>query len=90
MAIPVSYEQVTYNGPDGAQVGQSTSEFIGFFGGTPTSQPGTISATGTSLSVAFGTVSGVFGFSTLTAASNFATTLNAVYAALVKLGITGV
>lgn len=32
------YEQVTYNSPDGAQIGQSTSEKVAFFGTTPISQ----------------------------------------------------
>ena len=29
------YEQVTYNGPDGAQIGKSATEKVGFFGATP-------------------------------------------------------
>lgn len=33
-----SYEQVTYNSPDGAIIGQSTSEKVAFFGTTPISQ----------------------------------------------------
>lgn len=33
-----TYEQVTYNSPDGAQIGSSTSEKIAFFGTTPISQ----------------------------------------------------
>lgn len=32
------YEQVTYNGPAGAQVGASATEKIGFFGATPVVQ----------------------------------------------------
>jgi hypothetical protein len=32
------YEQVTYNGPTGAQVGQSATEKVGFFGATPVVQ----------------------------------------------------
>lgn len=32
------YEQVTYNSPAGAQVGQSATEKIGFFGATPVVQ----------------------------------------------------
>ena len=35
MAIPTSYEQVTYNSPDGAQMGQSATEKIAFYGNTP-------------------------------------------------------
>jgi hypothetical protein len=29
------YEQVTYNGPSGAQIGKSATEKIGFYGATP-------------------------------------------------------
>ncbi len=32
------YEQVTYNGPAGAQIGKSATEKIGFFGATPVVQ----------------------------------------------------
>lgn len=39
MTIPTSYEQVTYNSPDGAQMGSSATEKIGFFGKTPIAQP---------------------------------------------------
>lgn len=38
MTIPVSYEQVTYNSPDGAQVGKASTEKVGFFGATPVVQ----------------------------------------------------
>jgi hypothetical protein len=39
MTIATSYEQVTYNSPDGAQIGRSSSEKIGFFGTTPAVRP---------------------------------------------------
>jgi hypothetical protein len=32
------FEQVTYNAPGGAQIGQSATEKIGFFGATPVVQ----------------------------------------------------
>lgn len=35
------YEQVTYNSPSGAQIGQSASEKIGFYGATPVVQRAT-------------------------------------------------
>lgn len=42
------YEQVTYNSPAGAQVGQSATEKVGFFGATPVVKPSvTWPATGT-------------------------------------------
>jgi hypothetical protein len=39
MAQPTEYEQVTYNAPDGAQVGKSATEKLGFYGKTPIVQP---------------------------------------------------
>lgn len=33
-----TYEQVTYNSPDGAQIGKSASEKIGFYGKVPVIQ----------------------------------------------------
>lgn len=41
MAQPTEYEQVSYNGPDGAQLGKSASEKIGFYGATPIVQRAT-------------------------------------------------
>lgn len=35
------YEQVTYNSPDGAQIGSSASEKVGFYGATPVVQRAT-------------------------------------------------
>ncbi len=35
------YEQVTYNSPDGAMMGQSASEKIAFYGSTPVVQRAT-------------------------------------------------
>ena len=35
------YEQVTYNGPDGAQVGKGATEKIGFYGAVPVVQRAT-------------------------------------------------
>lgn len=32
---PLEYEQVTYNSPDGAQMGRVSTEAIGFYGATP-------------------------------------------------------
>ena len=39
MTIPTSFEQVTNNSPDGAQMGRSTSEKNAFYGSTPVVQP---------------------------------------------------
>lgn len=37
-----TYEQVTYNSPDGAQIGKASTEKLGFFGATPADQPAAI------------------------------------------------
>lgn len=34
-----TYEQVTYNSPDGAQIGKSSTEKLGFYGATPVVRP---------------------------------------------------
>jgi len=34
-----TYEQVTYNSPDGAQIGKASTEKLGFFGATPVARP---------------------------------------------------
>jgi len=39
MAQPIEYEQVTYNGDPGAQVGRTSTEKIGFYGATPITKP---------------------------------------------------
>lgn len=38
MTIATSYEQVTYNSPDGAQVGKAATEKVAFYGATPVVQ----------------------------------------------------
>ena len=38
------YEQVTYNAPAGAQIGQSASEKVGFYGATPVVQGAAVTA----------------------------------------------
>ncbi len=38
------YEQVTYNSPAGAQVGQSSTEKVGFYGATPVVQGAAVTA----------------------------------------------
>lgn len=53
------YEQVTYNSPAGAQLGQSASEKIGFYGATPVVQRATATThttTNVVTSASFGTL----------------------------------
>lgn len=58
MTIPTSYEQVTYNGPDGAQIGKGAAEKVAFYGKVPVIQRGYSSAvhatSAASVSASFG------------------------------------
>lgn len=59
MAIATSYENVTYNSPDGAMIGASASEKIGFYGTTPVVQRATATThttTNVVTSASFGTL----------------------------------
>ena len=38
MTQPTEYEQVTYNSPDGAQIGKAATEKVAFYGSTPVVQ----------------------------------------------------
>lgn len=54
-----TYEQVTYNSPDGALIGNSASEKIGFYGTTPVVQRATATThttTNVVTSASFGTL----------------------------------
>lgn len=41
MAQPTEYEQVSYNSPDGAQFGKTSTDLISFYGATPVTRPWT-------------------------------------------------
>lgn len=47
MTIATSYENVTYNSPDGAQMGSATTEKIAFYGSTPIAQASVAATTTT-------------------------------------------
>ena len=91
MAIPTSYEQVTYNSPDGAQIGQSSTEKIAFYGATPVVQRVTAgSHTTIDTTVAVSTTSSVatgWGFSTSTQANALTAAVAEIQATLVAIGI---
>ena len=72
MAQPTEYEQLSYNAPDGAQLGRATTDKIAFYGSTPIVQPTISSAVSTTSSIS---TAGNFGFST---ASEFFQVVNAV------------
>ena len=47
--MATTYENVTYNSPDGALVGNASTDKIGFYGTTPVVQPAPTVAVGTDL-----------------------------------------
>ncbi len=85
MTIATSYEQVTYNSPDGAQMGLTTSDKIGFYGATPIVQP-TVTAIGTTTISQVGTT-GKWAFATSTAALAFVARVISIQTKLDLLGI---
>jgi len=72
-----TYEQVTYNSPDGAIIGKSSTEKVAFYGATPAAQRTFASATQVSSNLA---TSSAFGATQLAA-------VNEIQATLVALGI---
>lgn len=81
-----TYEQVTYNSPDGAQIGKDSSTPLGFYGATPAARTAfTASAVETTLAVS--TTSNIWGYSTSTQANAIVTLANEIRSALVTLGL---
>ena len=58
MTIPTSFEQVTHNSPDGAQVGKGTGEKVAFYGSTPVVQPTSASQAAVSATAAAAALTG--------------------------------
>ncbi len=80
------FEQVTYNGPAGAQMGSSASELIAFHGSTPTDQPAyTASVTTTYLEASI-SASAIVGLS-VGQFSVLVAQIHAIKAALIEKGL---
>jgi ribosome-interacting GTPase 1 len=78
------YEQVTYNGPAGAQIGQSATEKVAFYGAAPVAQYALITAVATTAATS---TTNAYGYTTATQADAIVTSLNAVIDALKDIGI---
>ena len=90
MTQPTEYENLTYNAPDGAQMGKATTEKIAFYGSTPIVQPTTSSAlvsTISSQSTSSGTGVG-WSFPTKVDYENAVTAISTMQYALKQLGLT--
>lgn len=80
------YEQVTYNSPAGAQIGQSTTEKIGFHGATPSTQRANAAQTATTFTAVAASTAG-FGFKTTAKFTAFVNLVQEIRTALVAKGI---
>ena len=83
MAQPTEYEQVTYNAPDGAQMGRTTSEKIAFYGSTPIVQPTGVAAASTYIV----STSVISGFNTADAVTSLVNQVSNMVVALKNLGL---
>ena len=77
-------EQLTYNAPDGATMGRSTSELISFYGVTPVVQYADVPAASTYI---VSTSVGIFGLNTADAVTSLVKQLSTVVAALKACGL---
>lgn len=82
---PLQYEQVTYNAPDGAQMGLTATDKIAFYGATPIVQYGAVSAAST-YNITSNTTSTV-GFISVAEMSSFISQVSSVIAGLKALGL---
>ncbi len=89
MAQPTEFEQVTYNSPDGAQLGRTSTDAIGFYGATPVSRPQTVStadvSTVSSTSASSGKV--IWGFESQVELTNLQVAVSTMQRAMKQLGI---
>lgn len=76
-------EQVTYNSPDGATIGKSSTEKVSFHGVTPVVQAASI----TTLSINALSVSGVIGFTSSASFSVAITAINSILTVLRDKGL---
>jgi len=77
--------QLSDGNPDGTVLGQSSTDNISFYGGTPTTQPSAISVVSTQT----WTSTAPFGPSSSTLAAAFIDAVDKMRAALKLLGLTG-
>ena len=90
MPQPLEYEQVGYNGPDGIQLGRTSTDLLAFYGATPVVRPFTGSTNSVSTVSSQSTSSGAgigFGFVTLVEYTNLVTAVSTMQHAMKQLGI---
>ena len=82
---PLEYEQVTYNSPDGGQIGKTSTDLVAFWGATPvirgTSTVANISTT------AFRSTAGLYGFDTSTEGLQVTAAMSTIIVQLKAVGL---
>lgn len=79
------YEQLTAGRDDGAQIGSSATEKIGFYGATPVVQGAAVTTVTTTAATS---TTNAFGYTTSTQADAIVTAVNALISRLQTIGIT--
>lgn len=88
MAQPQEFEQVTYNSPDGAQMGRTSSEPIGFYGSTPVSRLATsTNNVSTTTTVSAGGAVTTWAFPTQAEIDNVVAAVSTMQATMKRLGL---
>ena len=92
MAQPLEQENVTYNAPDGALYGFTSTKKIAFYGATPVSRPLTAStnqvSTTTTVSISTaGVATAMWGFASQAEIVNYVTAVSTIQLAMKQLGI---
>ncbi len=90
MTQPAEFEQLSYNAPDGAQAGRTSTDKIAFYGATPVVRISTVSTLDVSTTSTQSTSSGAgigFGFTSAAEFLNLVTAVSTMQAALKGMGI---
>jgi hypothetical protein len=89
MAQPQEFEQVTYNSPDGAQFGRTSTEAISCYGATPVNRlPATTLDVSTTSSQSTSSGTGIgFGFNSLAEFQNLVAAVSTMQSQLKRMGI---
>lgn len=92
MSQPLEQENITYNAPDGAMFGRTSTKKLSFYGATTTTRPVTASTsdvsttTTVSLSTA-GVAAASWGFASQAEIVNYVTAVSTLQLAMKQLGI---
>ena len=83
---PLEYEQVSYNAPDGCQIGRAAADKVAFFGSTPVIQYGTAVGAASTF-IATTNTTAVFGLDSAAAISTLVFQVSTINQALKAYGL---